>query len=558
MSKKKLHFDYLSPLRWNVFHEHKYKLEAKHKTLMLSAQAKTTNMGKASTLDHFIWEEIVQKKSSKWCDCLTLWTEDLEFNLLVFGEDHTASRLRCAYFAAPEEEMCTIHLKFWGIIANGGEVRKKHTLLQNLKFYIDQAKKNPRNIPQEGAKFVKKLLPQIVVWNRYSITRITRSQGVIFSRINAYTLDPFRHALQTMPVPTGFLEEQVTPFRYISNSQQAAQNLYRQVLQRYDTVAGCGSPMKRNLLTLASLLADPNIKVALVTGEPGTGKENLCKAIYYGNKVRRPANTTPEAVFLQTTAVEIQTAMKAVPPKTPTQFLKEKLNEQNLTCSKANRPVLFIDELNKAEPAFLAAMLRPLEQGENELDVDGSPKFVLAASQHIDDLAKNPPQDFWTRVSHQLRVAHPLSRVSEDDGEAFLTSFFYSQWWLFLEPMVRGHETTSAKNFIEIFLGSVSRKGELNPSLLCKRVKDEFVNTLVPLVSRDTLSVRGARSMLSQVFARLSWFVRFEDPMGKKLDTPTENTVARLVNSAVQDVMAILNPARGTPAGMDDTKQSKK
>ena len=203
-------------------------------------------------------------------------------------------------------------------------------------------------------------------------------------------------------------------------------------------------------------------------------------------------------------------------------------------------------------------MLRPLEQGETELETKGEPKYILAASQHIDDLARKPPQDFWTRISHQLRVVHPLSRVSEKDGRAFLESFFYLEWWSSIEKMIRGYDDKRARDFVGVFLGTISA-GELKPSGLCNRVRDEFLNTLVPLVSRDTLSVRGARSILSQVFARISWFVRFQDPLEDptKLDPASQNEVAKLVNSAVQDVMAILNAARATPAGMETTKPNK-
>jgi hypothetical protein len=91
------------------------------------------------------------------------------------------------------------------------------------------------------------------------------------------------------------------------------------------------------------------------------------------------------------------------------------------------------------------------------------------------------------------------------------------------------------------------------------KVKDAFENTLVPLVSRDTLSVRGARSILSQVFARLSWYVRYQKPLrNPAILDDIDNELARLVNSAVQDVMAILNPARATPAGMEESESNKR
>lgn len=569
---KKHHFDYplLGKLQWTVPSEHDYELVPIVGTLRLDAKANDKVLGRASTLDHFIWDEIVQKASSSWCDCLTLWTKDLEFNLLLFGADYTPQKLRCAYFPTPKSNMYKEHLEYWAQIL--GSDTGRNTALSEAVARKKNAgsKKDGEELQDDNdARLVERLLPRIVVWNRYRkqnrMSGATASGTVKFTRTHAFTLDYFRGELQTIPVPTKFLEDDKAQLCFETKAEKAAEALYRLILDRYDAVTGRGSAMKRNLLTLASLLVDANIKVALVTGEPGTGKENLCKAIYYGDKLRRPGEADREGVFLRTTAVEIQSAMRGPEAKTPSRFLRDKLSTSGSTGvfpwrkSKADSPVIFIDELNKADQDFLGAMLRPLEQGETELHTKGDPKYILAASQHIDDLAQKPPQDFWTRISHQLRVVHPLSRVTEEDGEAFLESFFYSQWWSFIEAMIRGYDDPKhVEDFVRAFLGEIP-DDKLKPSRLCNRVKDEFLNTLVPLVSHDTLSVRGARSILSQVFARLSWFVRFEKPLGDptKSDEPMENQVARLVNSAVQDVMAILNAARATPAGMEETKPTK-
>ena len=204
-------------------------------------------------------------------------------------------------------------------------------------------------------------------------------------------------------------------------------------------------------------------------------------------------------------------------------------------------------------------MLRPLEQGETELETKGEPKYISGSQRAHDDLARKPPQDFCDSDKAINCASCIRSRVSvKKDGRAFLESFFYLEWWSSIEKMIRGYDDKRARDFVGVFLGTISA-GELKPSGLCNRVRDQFLNTLVPLVSRDTLSVRGARSILSQVFARISWFVRFQDPLEDptKLDPASQNEVAKLVNSAVQDVMAILNAARATPAGMETTKPNK-
>lgn len=554
---KKPHFSYGplgGQLDWIVSGKHAYELVPDSK-LGLNATAKGILLGAASKLDHFIWDEIVKKRKSTRCDSLTIWTKDIEFNLLLFGTASGPNQLRCAYFAAPDAKMCQEHLKYWGLTIGAA----KSNSISNTKLKRAILKKRPSSA--DGA-MVKGLLPQIVVWNRYTKSASSASLNEKFTRYHSFTLDPFREHLQTIPIPTQPLADSKS-LTHINNGRQAAQGLYELVLNRYESVTGCGTPMKRNLRNLASLLADPNIRVALVTGEPGTGKENLCKAIYYGNKLYQPSSSEPESIFLETTSVQIQAAMRESTPKSPDKYLENRLLEEirklpGGRSKKPNAPVIWIDELNKAEQDFLAAMLRPLEQGKDQLNTIGQPKYILAASQHIDELAKQPPQDFWTRVSHQLRVVHPLSHVSEDDGEAFLSSFFYAQWWSFIEVMVRNYSDKShAENLVKVFLGEIDSGGALGRSDLCKLVRAVFVNTLVPLVSRDTLSVRGARSILSQAFARLSWHVRFQKPTWNLHSEPDRGEVVQQISSAIQDVMAILNAARATPAGLEDRRLKK-
>jgi hypothetical protein len=528
------HYEFFGGLNWTTSTVHQYELTRESGNLRLRAAIiDAAFASEASTLDHFIWDEMVSREDpSIWCETITVWTKSAEFNLLVFGTtDDKTARLQCAYFPTPPRKLCESHALYWKAVN------------------VPMATKRGSNVPA-GAARIHSLLPTLVIWNRYVWAEKKSDNTTIFTRQHAVAVDICREWFETIPIPTTFLEFEASPNGTAADKR--ALKLYSSALKRYAWVAGRGNPMVRNLITLSSLLADSKIRAALVTGEPGTGKEAYCKAIYFGNKLRRPADDKSESVFLETTALEIQGMMKG--SNTPSRILKKKVAKiydssgPKDPANRAKHPVIFIDELNKAEDHLLAGLLRPLEQGEAELQVTGNPRFILAASQHIEDLAKKPPQDFWTRISHQLRVAHPLGRVSEEDAEVFLSSFFFSEWWNHVEEIVRKLSGGQRSDFVKVFfLEQKGRKWET--SKLCDRVYDEFVNTLVPLVSRDILSVRGVRSILSQVFARLSWFVRYEKPF-TEWDAATANQVARLVNSAVQDVLAILNAARATPASM--------
>lgn len=433
---------------------------------------------------------------------------------------------------------------------------------------------------EDGVETMRQALPQMVLWSRYWLDGNGNGTGseLKFKRRHAHALDAFRGELGTLPLPDKFWgpvmpgkdieadkesDAKFTPDEMPEDAAKHADALYRVLLRKYTQVVACGTPMKRNLFNLASLMADPSLRVALVTGEPGTGKEFFSKALYYGQHIRQPQREERGAVFLQTTAREIQNAGKGPAGQSVKDILKGQIaasfkSKLPWAARKPKAPVLLIDELNKADDTLLAELLRPLEQGEKELDTDGSPQFILAASQHIDVLAQRPPQDFWTRISHQLRVVHPLSRVSDADAEKFLKGLFYAEWWNNLEQIIRGIEVTPDRfreRLVKACIGEVG-SGEFKPSPICERMRDEFLNTLVPMVERDEVSLRAVRSMLGQMFARIYWYVRFEKPYSPTppppLDATYANRLARLSNAAIQEVMAILNPARLTSASMEN------
>lgn len=650
-NNKEQHFDYL-PLTFCEAWKHDYSLslEATENNLALRVKIKTKpgkkgkleripGLERGSPIDNLIWSVLLERKNvdpasdtphgikNDSVDCLTLWTDDIEFNILLFGHEQKTSGggkrktstdrkqkindLRCAYFRNPADGICKEHLLYWERINWRSQTFQPISILE--KLVSNELKKEPGGQSNHSfltkSRFLdiaraKKFLPSFVVWNRYVVKRLTpkRSPGkpdkwrmvtrMTFERTHVVALDPFRRDLQTTCIPTKFLFSSCAQ-EIKMKPRDALKQIYRAVLDKYDVVAGCGSAMQRNLINLASLLVDRNMKVALVTGEPGTGKEALCKAIYFGNKLSQPEIDAEEAVFVQTTARELQYGetkpefsfrpgsgasefreSRISPGKTLRRVLddeRDRMRERAgvTTPRKLKRPVVFIDELNKAKQKFLAAMLRPLEQGDSELGTDGKPKFILAASQHIDDLARTPPQDFWTRISHQLRVTHPLSRVTERDAEKFLKAIFYSTWWDLLRQPLNDFEEPGSKKkrrtrqrtidslgqmLLEVLLGKVVGHS-FQASPLCSQVRDVFVTTLVPLVTRDTLSVRGARSILEQVFARLSWYVRYQKPYERKDHNETYQSdinreISQLVNSAIQDVLVILNWARATPASM--------
>ena len=193
--------------------------------------------------------------------------------------------------------------------------------------------------------------------------------------------------------------------------------------------------------------------------------------------------------------------------------------------------------------------------------------FILAASGHLSDLAKEPPQDFWTRISSQVRVDHPLRFVSETDAEKFLEAFFWYSWWKTAKKWL-GTQKENKSELVPWVLGRrlacVQEEGEEkeNDLLLPQAVLKALVQTVAPIAVRDQIPIRGLRTMIEQIFNKVIWSTRYGMVPSRHIDKNFEYNIGRVVNHAVQDIMAILNAARSTPhrppddSGMDAVAQA--
>ncbi|HEX3357924.1 MAG TPA: hypothetical protein VHS31_13210, partial [Tepidisphaeraceae bacterium] len=232
---------------------------------------------------------------------------------------------------------------------------------------------------------------------------------------------------------------------------------------------------------------------------------------------------------------------------------------------------------------FRSELLRVLEDPKQELNLKKDVQLILAASDHLERLAEDPPQDFWTRISNQHRVSHPLGRVSEEDAEAFLKAFFWWEWWKLVRDQVGTRDKKNSlegrwieqQNVANSLLGTLAAFGTKSEKRgLADVVEEEFVDSLAPLANRDELSIRGLRSIVAQLFSRVIWACRYqtsekkrqaegegskeESPFNKAVERTSpqiqsddiespEREVRRSVNRAIQDVLAILNATRATP-----------
>ena len=188
-----------------------------------------------------------------------------------------------------------------------------------------------------------------------------------------------------------------------------------------------------------------------------------------------------------------------------------------------------------------------LENSKETLERDLKVRFIMAASDHLDRLAQDPPQDFWTRITNQMRVAHPLGRVSEEDAEAFLEAFFWFNWWKLTKDWLDPRDAEEKAAIANDLLGGKLRDQPPGSFSLANLVCQEFVDTVTPIAIRDEISVRGVRSMMQQIFSSVIWSTRYGLVPVRHADRGTEAITRRAVNHAIQDVLAILNASRSTP-----------
>jgi hypothetical protein len=341
---------------------------------------------------------------------------------------------------------------------------------------------------------------------------------------------PFQEPLNFLLCPSGSQGEDA--FRLL------AIKLYGQ-LRTQKPIAGRGQPTVRNLDQLGVAALQVGRKVTIVTGLPGTGKEAYCQALHYSHTA---VDLDAKAQLVTSTALDLGDT-----PELATRRLIKRVESKH-------RATVFIDELNKCSAAQRSKMLRMLESPEGCFR-GYQIRYVLAASDDLDELAIQPPQDFWTRIDSRIEVVHPTGKVNPDDARDFLQAFFYLTWFGEAADWLRSCSPANHKSLQTLVLGRLSKyKPETGDDVLpLEVICQEFVDSLAPVCVRDTVSVRGLVGIVKQVFSRVLWRMRYGGGMTKgssrpdKESPPDKDSMARAaVNEATQEVLSILNSARNT------------
>jgi hypothetical protein len=506
-------------------------------------------LGIANQLDKFIWDTHVRSKVQRF-QTLSMFTKDVQANyvLMLRPEDGTTSpkpEFLCTFFEAQAEEIPEKDLHFAKTVGLDGLLKLK------------------------GQK-----LNELVWWNQYIVERPEPAK-IVFKRQFRIVRHECRKRFQNIPLLTEPLNsDRVSSLvRYMKGSQcteKPALDFYSALQKLKGWVPGVGSPMLQNLDQLGSAMSNKGANVTLVSGMPGTGKENYMRALHFAGT---PCDEVTEKHFVLTTALTMEADKEGVvrhfTKDCESIFAKCKANWRN---TDGDIPVTYvIDELNKAGERTRSELLRVLENTATVLgDTFGEfskrvkMRFILAASDHLDELGRHPPQDFWTRITNQMRVSHPLSRVSESDAMRFIEAFFWFAWykntveWIDetqggsrpAKPAKSKAQSEAAEAKEELakeILGSQLDGGSTTEDGLAGKAQEEFVSTLTPIAMRDEISLRGLRSMMQQIFYNVIWSTRYGLVPKEYREKTGEIVLRRSVNHAVQDVIAILNASRSTP-----------
>jgi len=482
-------------------------------------------LGQANRFDQFIWD-LYLRTGTKHFQVLTMFTNDIQANYFLLWERSRETFLLHKFF-------CSFF-----------EVRRidgRTVMIPRDLNFMEQSK-------ALGATEVDNInnkaqgLSDLLYWNQFVVDESSKSPtSILFHRRFLMLQHSCRTHFQNVPLLTVALDPSniyKLPLSFkktvdFTTCLNAAEAFYDSLGRQPSWVAGVGAPMRQNLDQLGSAMSNYEASVTLVSGLPGTGKENYMDSLHFAGTSCDPGVGRR---LVKTTAL----AMEQHPAGVAASF-KER-------CSSFSQPITFvIDELNKAKERTRSELLRVLENSKETLERDLKVRFIMAASDHLDRLAQDPPQDFWTRITNQMRVAHPLGRVSEEDAEAFLEAFFWFNWWKLTKDWLDPRDAEEKAAIANDLLGGKLRDQPPGSFSLANLVCQEFVDTVTPIAIRDEISVRGVRSMMQQIFSSVIWSTRYGLVPVRHADRGTEAITRRAVNHAIQDVLAILNASRSTP-----------
>lgn len=319
--------------------------------------------------------------------------------------------------------------------------------------------------------------------------------------------------------------------------------------------------VQQSLKNLSDIWQD-KASAVLISAPPGSGKENFSLSIPYGSGRIDKFNEQKKSV----TKISLANGTTKDQERQIFGFQRDDGSIADGLITKAEGTSLFIDEAHypKKDSGVRASLLRALEAkeyypvGSQEVRKIKDVQWIFASSLPLigrKSLSKVPPKDFWTRMTHVLRIEHPLDPKSYKKAglieksairqrqEDVLNDMFKFFWWERIENHFGTDPSSVYSNSKTIELKATDRliRGYIKVLLdknSINSLASIFAKRFIKIVGYNKLtniSIRGLRSMVSRLFSKYVGLVM----TGEKI--PNDNNALEDVTEVIKEIMKIAN-----------------
>lgn len=211
------------------------------------------------------------------------------------------------------------------------------------------------------------------------------------------------------------MEEVITLRKSLSESDEKLEAISKELLEKNDfgKMVGKSRPMIQ-LFQLLSKVADSDATI-LVTGENGTGKEGIARAVHYNSKRKKQPFVIQNCGALNDNLLESE--LFGHVKGAFTNAFKDKKGLFEI----ADKGTLFLDEIGDTSPAMQVKLLRVLQEGtflpvggtdQRKVDV----RIVAATNRNLEQMVKEGKfrEDLYYRLNVINIKVPPLRERKED------------------------------------------------------------------------------------------------------------------------------------------------
>jgi two-component system, NtrC family, response regulator HupR/HoxA len=219
------------------------------------------------------------------------------------------------------------------------------------------------------------------------------------------------------------IEEVVTLRKTIADSAERLQVMSKELSEKWDFGKMVGkSPAMLALFKLLGRVADSDATI-LVTGENGTGKEGIARALHYNSKRKKNSFVIQNCGALNDNLLESE--LFGHVKGAFTSAVKDKKGLFEL----ADKGTLFLDEIGDTSPAMQVKLLRVLQEGtfipvggteQRRVDV----RIVAATNRNLEQMVKEGTfrEDLYYRLN-VINIKVPPLRDRKEDIPLLVSRF---------------------------------------------------------------------------------------------------------------------------------------